>query len=564
MEADFANRLSRARRRITINRLLDGLVTALLVAGMIVTLAVILQRSLAVPTVALPLAGGLAGLVGVWLLVTWLTHRPTVRQAAIAIDERAALKERFSTTLSLMNSEDPFAAAAREETYVRAQAVEVPRHFPIRLGRRWPYAAGAWTVAVLLALVMPNLDLLGRRAEAARLAAEDAQARQVAADVKQKIAKVEALVKQINDPALEAELAQLPEIKLEGLTPEDRRELIRKMGEAAGRLQEFSEGELKETDRMLQGMLRQLKLPAQGLSKELGTALARGKFGEAAKAVEDLKRQMENKKDLTDEQKAAIAKDLENLSKQLENLSQQQKDLERALQDAGLDKALSKLSPSDLKAALQKSGASPDTIEKLLQKQQAGAQACKNAAALAKALAKCNGGGQPGKQGEGLSPEGLSALGDQLDQLEAMRQQLAMAQAALGEMGACLNGLGEGLGGLGAFQEGQSDSLGQGTGGPGHGSGPVDTSAAEPTNNTATRVAGKTKEAPIIATWYTQEEQVKGESAAKLQGTVQAARDRAADAISDNTIPSRYHGPLQDYFNDLNTPRTPSAKTDKP
>ena len=140
-----------------------------------------------------------------------------------------------------------------------------------------------------------------------------------------------------------------------------------------------------------------------------------------------------------------------------------------------------------------------------------------------------------------------------------MRQDLASAKAALDELKSGMAMLGAQLGGQSDFQYGSIDQYGMGTGGPGRGFGERDTSLAEATNNTATRVNNRTADGPPIATWYTQEEQVKGESTAKLQETLQAARDRASEAISDNTIPARYHGPLKDYFDQLNATRKPDA-----
>ena len=557
MQKEFVNRLKRARRRLVANLLLEALAAAILVAGVAAAVAVLLERTLAVPILAYPLAAGLAGLVALWLLAAWLMQRPTVPQAALAIDERMALKERFSTALALAASEDPFAVAAREETYARAATVQVQRHFPVRPGRRWIYAGSTWAAVVLVALLVPNMDLLGRRAEAEHLAAEQAKARQAAVEVQQKVAKVEALVKQLNDPTLAADLAKLPEFKPEVQTPEVNREALRKMTEFSDKLQNMTEGERADAEKMLDKMLRQMKLPTQGLSKKLGTALAHGKFGEAAQALAEMKKELEAGK-MSSEDKAAIEKELAKIADQLKELAAQQKELENALADAGLSKDLAQLSPQDLQKALQQAGLSSETIQKLLDKQQASLTACQNASALAKALAKCAGSGQ-GVSGQGLSADGMAALGDELDQLEAMRQQLAMARAALDELKAGMGLLGCQLGGESDFAFGLSDHSGAGTGGPGRGFGPRETSVAEATNNTGTRVANRAAEGPIIATWSVQEDQIKGESKAKFQETLEAARDRAADAISDNTIPSRYHGPLKEYFDQLNSVRKPDA-----
>jgi hypothetical protein len=565
MQTDFNSRIHQARRRISVNLVLSGLSAALLVAAIAAAVVVLLQKTVAVTVPPYPLAGSLAGVVILWTLVTWYVHRPTVPQAALAIDERMALRERFSTALALAKSEDPFAVAAREDTYRHAAGLKVGRDFPVTVGRRWIHTGSTWGIVGLVFLLMPNLDLLGRQAEASRLADEQARAQQAAVDVQNKVKKVEALVKKIDDPALAAELAKLPEFKLEAQTPEINREALRKLGDLATQLQNLTDGEKADTERMLSKMLRQMKMPTQGLSKKFAQALARGKFNEAAQALGEMQEKL-NSGEMSPEEKEAIEKEFQKLAQQLKDLAAQQKELQDALAQAGLSKELASATPQQLQQAMQKAGLSSDTMQRLLQKQQASQSASQAASQLAQALSKCAGGqqgqeGQPGQQGQqGMSPSDMAALGDQLSQLEAMQQQLASARAALSELQNGMAMLGAQIGsGTGDYSTGLSDKRGQGTGGPGKGFGERDTSLAEATNNSATRVPNKTADGPIIATWYSQEEQLKGETAAKFQEAARAGRDRAAEAIRDNAIPARYNGPLQDYFDQLNATRKPDA-----
>lgn len=564
MKTDFANRIRQARRRIGVNLILSGLAAALLVAAVAAVIALLLHKSLAVSVPLYPLIGSLAGLVALWVLVTWLVRRPTVPQAALAIDERMRLKERFSTTLALEKSEDPFAVASREEAYRRAAQVNVAKNFPVAAGRRWIHTGSMWAVAGLVALLMPNMDLLGRRADAARLADEQAKTREAVVDVQNKVKKVEALVQKINDPALAAELAKMPELNPETQTPELNRDALRKMGELASQLQNLTDGERADAERMLQKMLRQMKMPTQGLSKKFSQALSRGKFSEAAQALKEMQEKLDAG-EMSPEDKAAIEKEFQNLAQQLKDLAAQQKELQDALSQAGLSKDLASATPQQLQQAMQQAGLSSDAIQRLLQKQQACQGASQAASQLAQAMSKCAGGqkgdgqqGQPGQKGDGMSPSDMAGLGDQLSQLEAMQQELASARAALSELQSGMEALGDQMGGgTGDYKTGLSDKQGMGSGGPGKGFGPRDTSPIETTNNTPVRAPNRSKEGPIIATWSSQEEQVKGEAAATFQEAAKAGRDHAADAISDNTIPARYHGALQDYFDQLNATRKP-------
>ncbi len=49
------------------------------------------------------------------ILIPWLLCLPTPMQASVLLDERLGCKDRFSTSLALVQSDDPFAQAARAE-----------------------------------------------------------------------------------------------------------------------------------------------------------------------------------------------------------------------------------------------------------------------------------------------------------------------------------------------------------------------------------------------------------------------------------------------------------------
>ena len=82
-------------------------------------------------------------------------------QASLLLDERLKLSERFSTTLALAKSDDPFAIAARSESLRTIEGANLRGHFPIRVSRGWFYGAAVWIVATALVLFLPQKDLLG-------------------------------------------------------------------------------------------------------------------------------------------------------------------------------------------------------------------------------------------------------------------------------------------------------------------------------------------------------------------------------------------------------------------
>jgi hypothetical protein len=543
----FRSRLRQAGRRINANLLLEEAALAALVAGLVAVAVVLCQRAFSVRPPLIPGVAVLAAVAAAYVLVRWWLRRPSLMQIALAIDERLALRERFSTTLAVSRSEDPFAAAVREETYARLPRVDVARHFPIRLSRCWTLAAAGWAAAALLVLYMPPLDLLGREVAEKKAAAEEKRLEEARATVKQEVTKIEAMVKQLGAAEMAAELAKLNEAAPGAPPAEIRRQAIRALGELPAKLQQSQAGERAEAAQALQQMMKQLKLPSQGLSRDLAKALARGEFGAAADLIRKMQERLAQR-DLKPEEREALAKELAELAKQMARLAEQMKQMEDALEKAGLDKKLANLDEDALRRALEKAGLDAKDIQKLIDKARACRTASANCKALGQALAACSS-GTPGL--DALSPDALASLAGQLDSLEAMRQQLALMNATLDEIESGMAMLGMGMGAMGLFDLGDSSEQGAGSGGPGKGSAPVQTAESGDFKTSSTRVRSPAGAGPSVGTWYEQEEQIKGESQRQAQETLQAAKDRAAEAVSENRIPSRYHGAVKQYFGDL-------------
>ena len=144
---------------------------------------------------------------------------------------------------------------------------------------------------------------------------------------------------------------------------------------------------------------------------------------------------------------------------------------------------------------------------------------------------------------------------DQLDQWQAMKDDLAALQASLNEISRCMGSLGEGmcegLGGMGEFREGYRDAYGAGTGGPGMGYGPRGIDETGQTSSKKTKAKTRTGQGPVVASWYFKGAQVKGEARREFSEVVQAGRDSAAEAINENEIPRKYEGAVKSYFGQL-------------
>ncbi len=129
-------------------------------------------------------------------------RRPSAHQAAVAIDGRLGLAEKFSTALYARRAgtgDDPFAAAAVLDAERTADNVSLNRQFPLPVPSTAYWAGGAVVAFLVAAAWMPRLDLLGRDARRQASAAKAGEAAANRLVVQQAIAKVSAFPKSVQD-----------------------------------------------------------------------------------------------------------------------------------------------------------------------------------------------------------------------------------------------------------------------------------------------------------------------------------------------------------------------------
>jgi len=405
---------------------------------------------------------------------------------------------------------------------------------------------------VTLALFLPQKDLLGFFKKQQQ---QEKQARQIElakANVKQTTGTVKSALKQLGNPELEDNLAGLDQIP-KSAKPEDiKRQAICKLGDLSDKIKKMQTGMQLDSIDMMRQMFKQLPGSADAFSQKLRLTLAQGNFAKASDLLKQMQKQL-LEGDLTDEQRKALSQQLQDLAKQIQELAAKNEQLEKELEKIGLDKRLARLNEKQLRQALQKQGLSTEKIEQLLQKAAACRMACSRCAGLGRAMGACGAGAG------GLSGDEMANLTEQLDELEALQQQLMLTQAALDEIGracACLGkGMGQGLGGQGPFRKGAGKGYGSGTGGPGMGYGPRATDDNGETSTKKTKLQTKPKQGPVIAGWYFKDSQVKGEAKRDFSEVIQAARDSAAEAINENQIPRKYEEAVKNYFGQLEESR---------
>jgi hypothetical protein len=544
----FQKKVRAVQVRCSLNLLLQQTGRILAAAGVVAAVAILAQRLLALaivtPSVLWVFWGSSVGVV----LLLWFLRLPSRMQASLLLDERLGLRERFSTTLALAQSDDPFARAARSESLVAIQRADLRGHFPIGLSRSWYYSAGTWTIVIALVFLMPEKDLLGLQKKKGQQEQEAKQVQEAQAQVKQTAEAVKAVVEKLDDPALEEELKKLEGLTQAGQPQEIRRDAIKTLGDLSDKLKQMQGNTQIDAANMMQQMLQRLRGSTDPFSQRIRMALAKGDFAQAANLLGQLQKDLASGK-LSDQQRRDAAQQLQQLAKELQKLAEQKRDLEQELEKLGLGKKLAQMDQQQLKQALQQQGLKQEQIEQLLRKMAASQAAAGKCSGLAQALAGAGAGA------EGLSADELSEAMDQLDALESMHQQTMLLQAGLDEVSRFIGQLGEGMcmgpGGQSPWQEGSSNRFGSGSGGPGMGFGPRDSDTEGQTGTKATRTRNASGEGPVIASWYFKDTQVKGEARRDFTEVIQAGRSSAAEAISENEIPRKYEDAVKKYFGEL-------------
>jgi hypothetical protein len=536
--------------RCSINLLLKHAGRILAAAGLIVMLTVLADRLLAlgiINFVNLRIILAFSAITIILILLLWLLKQPSRMQVSLLLDERLKLRERFSTTLALAESDDPFADAARSEAKQRAEQVDLQGYFPIRPSRCWMYAIGTWLIAVALISFMPQKDLLGFIRKDRQEQQRTEQLEKTKVDIKEAADPVKLAIKQLGEPELADALNKLDQTPKDAKPQDIKRQAISQLGDISDKLRQMQNGMKLDSVNQLQKMLKQLKGSSDVFSQKLRLALAKGQFSQASNYLSELQKELA-KGNLTPEQQKALAGQLQDLAKRLQELAQKNEEFEKELEKLGLNKELAKMDEQQLRQTLLKQGLSAENIEEILRRASAFRSAANMCAGFGSAMAACGtGAGQ-------LSGDELAAAVEQLDQIDALKQQLMLTQASLDEITraiACLGeGMCDGLGYQGPFREGPSDRSGPGTGGPGKGYGPRGTEGGD-TSTQRTRLKNKPGQGPVIASWYFQESQIKGEAKRDFTQVVQAARDGAAAAISENEIPRKYEEAIKKYFGRL-------------
>lgn len=578
-------------------------------------LAILLSRSFqwTLPKPAWWFWGG-AGLAALAAGVVAVLKRPTLAAAAVAIDQKLGLKEKFSTALSIRDTAgDPFAKAAIADAERTAEGVSVQfnRHFPLRFPRA-AYGTFACTALALLALCkMPELDLFGRKAAAEQQARQEQAVKQSEQTIRRALAQVEAAPKAVAD----SEAVKQAKLDLQNMLkapPKDPSAANRSALKALQDVNDAIKQQIQNTQKFAAAQdnakfLRQLQPDPsdKGPVADAQRALTQGDY---AKTAAELKKAAEAFDKLDKEEQQKALQQMQKMAQQLQQAAQNpqaQQQLQQQLQQMGMNQQQAQQMAQAMQQAAQgnpqaqqqmqqmaqqmmqqmNNGQGPNQqqqqqIQNMLQQMQAQmnnaqaqqqmAQAMQQMAQAMQQMQQQQGQQQAGGQQQNQQmQQAMQQMQQQLDAMEAAAmdaQQLAdaaaqMEQAMAEAAGAC-NGDGEGEGegklagrkdGAGKWREGDPLNRGAGMGGPGIGAGGRAPNEQAPfgMKRETSPTQNQDKGRVLASTFIKDNKPIKGAAQADLKDVANAAQQEAADEVDQERIGRSAQNVVKEYFGSL-------------
>ncbi len=407
--------VSVVRGRLGLVRFLDAIAWGLFAVSIGVVVAIVIGRVLQYylphAGLALLIATGLAGLAAA---IVGVMRRPDSLHAAVMIDERLELKEKFSTALHLRGVNDPFAIAAVRDAEATANSVSLAGRFPIALPRSGIYTGVAVVVAVCLWAWLPEMDLVGHKEEQKKIVFENEQTQEAKKVVEKALAAVNAVPQSMaNDETIKVARRDLENLASAPIkdTAAARRSAMKALEQTQEAIKQKIASNQKYAEAQNQAkMFQSLGAPVneKGPVADAQRAMIKGDFSEA---IDDLQKTVENFDKMNDQEKKDAANQMQHMAQQL---AQMAKDPSSAQQQ------------QTQKQLQQQTGMSPQQAQQLTQKIQQAAQGDKQAQQQLQQMAQ--------QAMQNMAPQQQQAMQQAMQQMQAQantqQQAQQMAQAA--------------------------------------------------------------------------------------------------------------------------------------
>jgi hypothetical protein len=516
--------------------------------------------------------------------------RPTTLMAAVALDDKLGLKEKFSTALAMEGNSDPFARAAVIDAQRAAGNVRLSGHFPLAFPRLGYWALGAMVLAYA-ATWLPSVDLFNRQQAIDQKQQEQTRIEQSKRIVQEAMAAIEKLppVVQSSDQ-IQLAKKNLAEMFANPGTDPDKanravQETLTKAKDAMNNMIKENKAfsDVQRTQQMLK-TLNDKPISGNGPVSQIQKSISEGNMQEALDEIEKLAGEFE-KMDKNDQAKAAD--DMNKLAEamnQIANDPQPMKKMEEKLKDAGLNKdQIEQIKENVQKAAegdkdaqqqlnqmqqqiqqqMQQAGMNPMQQQQM---QQAMQQAMQQGQQAANAQAQANQMAQNMQQmaqnmknaangQNGNMQQAMQQLQQQLQQMQQMQQGLNQAQQANQNLqqamnqcnGQCNNP------GQGQWKPGDANKQGKGQGGPGIGWGGKGEKSATPfgVEKQIDPSVADEKGQVLASVLIKDPNSIHGESTRQLQGIIDAGLANEGGDVEDTQTDRRRQEIEKRYFNSL-------------
>lgn len=546
----------RARRRLVLEQFISiatwSLFVTLLVAVIGVSIPKIWVLAIDAETWMWSWIGGSIGAGFLTAIIWTFCVRRSSLEAAIEIDRRFGLKERVSSTLALgpEERETDIGKALVSDTARRVERIDVKDKFRLSPSLRNALPLVPALVVALLAF-LPNAVM--KKSEAATTMTEQEQ-KAVAKTVLtiQKMLQQQQAEKKGDDANLkEGEFKQELAKKLGELASKenvDRKENMMKLNDLAQEIEKKKKefGGAAEMKKEL-GKLKEIE---KGPADKFAEAL---KDGDLGKAQEELKKLVEaaKKGELKEEDKKALAKQLEKIKEQVEQKKQQRDQVKKELEE----EVKKKMAAGDQEGAEK-------AQQKLDEMKQKEAQAQQKMDQMAQKLGECakcmKEGGKEGNENAGKKMEQLAKdLKDlekelqEVENLDEMLDQLADAKEAMqgdgedGKKGQPKDGEGEGEDGKDGKEKGEP---GKGKKGKGPGRGERDEEENK-TNFYESQVRDEArKDGQSVKIGYADGKNRKGKTTIQIRQEIIKNIGKDPDAQEETALPREQREHSKQYF----------------
>lgn len=342
-----------------------------------------------------------------------IARRPSAKEAAVAIDQRLNLHEKFSTALYIRPSQDPFAMAAVRDAERTADSVDLHNRFPVRVPRAFAGTAAVAVAAFLTLWLVPTMDLFGR---------EEARQQQVQAKVQQESARkkvAEAIAKIDAAPKAAADKEEMK------LARKDLVEMLKqpaiKDPAKASRTAERAIEDLKAVENKIKGLQdyasnqKQMKefeqLAKQPIdeSTPVGKAQAELAKGNISGAIDNLDNAVKNFDTMSKQDQEKAAAQMQKMAAQLQQMANDknvQQQMQKQLQQMGASQQMAQ----QMTQAMQKAANGDKQAQQQLQQ-------------MTNQLLQ-----QMANSGQGLTQQQIAAVRQQVQQMQGQANNQAQAQ----------------------------------------------------------------------------------------------------------------------------------------